>query len=165
MKLVPQMDAGPIYAQEKIALSGKETKQELADKLSELGSQMVIDNLPAILDVSLSPTPQDDSQATTDRRVSKAYAELDFNKSATQLEREVRAFAGWPRSRAKLGSTEVIITKAHVQEGSGQPGELKFENKTLGIYTKDGVLVIDSLVPAGKAEMSTEAFLAGYKLN
>lgn len=165
MKLVPKMDAGPIFAQQKVTLSGSETKQELADNLAELGSRMIIENLPAILDGSLQPHVQDESLATTDRQIMKTDSGLDFNKPATQLEREVRAYAGWPRSRTKLGSIEAIVTKTHVEDGSGQPGEFKIDGKTLGIYTSDGVLAIDAVIPAGKAEMSAEAFLAGYNLN
>jgi methionyl-tRNA formyltransferase len=51
-----------------------------------------------------------------------------------------------------------------VAEGSGQPGSLLIDGKQLGVYAGDGVLTIDTLIPAGKPEMSAEAFLAGYKI-
>lgn len=164
MQLVEEMDAGPVYAQEKVQISGNETKQELADKLSSLGAKMVAKNLPAILGDSLQPVAQDESSATEDERITKEDSKLDWNQPAAQLEREVRAYAGWPRSRAKIGSSDVIITDASVETGSGEVGGLYIENKRLGVYTTDGILIIQRLIPAGKKEMSAEAFLAGYKL-
>jgi methionyl-tRNA formyltransferase len=163
MSLVAEMDAGPIYAQEKVHISPKISKQDLADQLSELGSKMIIEHLPKILDGSLVPKPQNDNEATEDERISKADGEIDWFKPAKRLDCEVRAYLGWPRSRTSIGTTKVIITKAHAVEGLGEPGHLLIQDKQLGVYTDDGVLMIDSLIPAGKKEMSAEAFLAGYK--
>jgi methionyl-tRNA formyltransferase len=96
--------------------------------------------------------------------ITKADGRIDWHKPAIRLEREVRAYNGWPRSQARLGTTEVIITSAHTEKASGQPGTLKTQDRQLGIYCGQGMLVIDSLVPAGKQEMSAAAFLAGYRL-
>lgn len=164
MQLSAAMDAGPVYAQQTVPLSGQEDKQVLADQLAALGSQLIIENLPAILDGSLTASPQDNSQATYDNKIDKTDGQLDFTKPAMQLEREVRAFYGWPRSRATIGGTPVIITKAQASEGSGQPGSLYTENKNLGIYCAEGLLLIESLIPAGKKEMPVAAFLAGYQI-
>lgn len=164
MRLASKMDAGPIYAQEKIELKGSETKQELADKLSVIGSKLVIEHLPAILSGSLRPTPQDEAAASYDELITKAAGQLDWSKTAVRLEREIRAYSGWPRSRARLGSTEVIITKAHVTDDSGQPGNSWIESRQLGVYASEGNLIIDSLIPSGKPEMPAAAFLAGHNL-
>ena len=83
-------------------------------------------------------------------------------KPAARLEREVRAYAGWPRSRATIGQKEVVVTAVHTAEGVGKVGELFLESKQLGFYTSNGILIIDSLIPAGKKEMPATAFLAGY---
>ena len=78
------------------------------------------------------------------------------------MAREFRAFADCPKSRTILGNHAVIITAAHAEPGEGTPGTLWHVGKALGIYTAKGVLMIDKLKPAGKGEMTTEAFLAGY---
>lgn len=165
MKLVAEMDAGPVYAQRKIALGGHETKQELADKLSLIGSKMVLKHLPAILDGSRKPKPQDESAATEDAHITKADSLLDWNKPAARLEREIRAYSGWPRSRSNIGWTKVVVTAARVIEGQGLIGNLYIQNKQLGVYTSQGILIIETLIPVGKKEMSGQAFLAGYKIS
>jgi methionyl-tRNA formyltransferase len=164
MQLVPKMDAGPIYAQQSMPLDGTETKQQLADTLQLLGTELLVQHLPAILDGSLEPMPQNENQATYDKRIQKADGKLDFNKAAKQLAREVRAYAGWPRSTATLATMEVISTAAHVIDGNGLPGTLWLNHKQLGVHTNDGILIIDKLIPAGKKEMSAAAFLSGYQV-
>jgi methionyl-tRNA formyltransferase len=163
MRLSEKMDAGPLYAQKIVALSDHETKQALADQLSAIGTDMLLQNLPAILDGSLEPGAQNEAGATYDHLITKPDGQIDWAKPATRLEREIRAYAGWPRSRAKLGNLDVIITQAHVGTGAGKPGELQIENQQLGIYTSENLIIIDSLIPLGKKEMPSAAFLAGYK--
>ncbi|MDB5175361.1 MAG: fmt, methionyl-tRNA formyltransferase [Candidatus Saccharibacteria bacterium] len=166
MQLVSKMDAGPVYAQETVLLNGQETKQQLANQLAELGRDMLVQYLPAILTRSLTPSPQDDAAATYDSRLKKedGIIEIDgWMQPAIVLERKVRALAGWPRVRTTLGTTEMIITAAHVREGEGEPGTLWIDGKQLGIHCQDGILVIDSLIPAGRKEMTAAAYLAGYK--
>lgn len=162
MRLAIGMDSGPVYAQRQLALHGNETKAELAAQLLELGKTILLESLPGILDGSLQPTPQDHTQATYDQLLTKELATLDWRKPAERLAREVRAYVGWPRSRATLRQTDVIITAAHATDGHGQPGEIYRNGKELGVYTADGLLVIDRLIPPGKKEMTGQAFLAGY---
>lgn len=163
MQLVERMDAGPLYAQKKVKLKGDATKQELADQLLNLGKDLLLKHLPAILDGSLKPEMQDEDEYSSDSKIGKESATLDFNERADVLERRVRAYASWPRARAMVGTEEVIITQAHVIETNGVVGTLWLGNKELGIHAQEGVLVIDKLIPPGKKEMTGEAFLAGYK--
>jgi methionyl-tRNA formyltransferase len=163
MQLVLEMDAGPVYAQETLLLRGNEEKQVLADQLLEIGKNMLISYLPQILDGSLKPTKQNDKEASTDSLIKKSAAQLNFEEPAEKLERQVRAFAGWPRSKTVLGTTEVIITKAHPVDINGLPGTLWFGDQQIGVHAKEGTLMIDALIPAGKKEMTVSAFLSGYR--
>ena len=96
--------------------------------------------------------------------MTKADGQIDWQKPADEIEQKIRAFLEWPKSRAKLGSTEVIITKAKVADGLLKPGETQVEDNKLVVGAGKQVLEILLLKPAGKPEMSAEAFLAGYKV-
>jgi methionyl-tRNA formyltransferase len=163
MKLVPKMDAGPIYVQQKVKFKGNETKQQMADALLALGKELLLLNLPNILNGSLPAREQDDEEASYDTKITKEDAELDFHKTAERLAREVRANLGWPRSRAMIGTTEVIITEAHAEDFNGTAGTLWLQDQQLGVHCETGTLIIDKLIPPGKKEMPAAAFLAGYK--
>jgi methionyl-tRNA formyltransferase len=164
MTIVPALDEGPLLAQKSLQIAHDATTPSLTDELVSLSDELLTEVLPQYMDGQIQPIPQPTEGVSYSRKLEKSDSQLDFNKSAVVLEREIRAFTGWPRSRAKLGATDVVITKAHVIEGSGNPGEIWRESKTLGIYTSEGILLIDSLIPSGKKEMTAEGFLAGYQL-
>ncbi len=166
MELVKEMDAGPVYSQQKLAVPEYAIKQELADSLLNLGKDMLIENLPDILNGRLKPDSQDDLGATYDSQIDKSTSQLDTSESATNLERKIRAYAGWPRSRIMLGTQEVIVTKAHVAQGvDGLEGTLWLQDKQLGVHCSEDTLIIDALILPGKKEMPAAAFMAGYRLN
>ncbi len=126
MKITAQMDAGPIYAQKKLALGGRESKFELADKLGNAGAELLVNHLPQILDGSLETWPQDDSKATYTRLLAKEDGIVSWDKPAKQIECEVRAFLGWPKSQANVFGHNIIITKARVAKDQND-GDLVME--------------------------------------
>lgn len=166
IKLVKAMDAGPIYLQHEIQVASDVSKQELCDKLSELAAKLLTENLDKILNDEIKPVAQDNSVATYDSLIQKQDGLINWSKSAEIIEREIRAFSEWPKSRTTLGSVEVVITKAHyipVNNPVLNPGQIESTSPPLVVQAKDGQLCIEKLIPAGKKEMGSAAFLAGYK--
>jgi len=164
MALGKKMDAGPVYAQSEIGLDGTETKQHLATKLSEIGSAMIIDLLPEIVSGQAVALPQDESRATYDGLISKDDGNIDWGKPAKQIEREVRAYLGWPGSRAKISDKDTIITLAEVAKLIDQPGKIESIDNQLIAYCSRNALKIKILKPAGKKEISAQEFIRGYQL-
>lgn len=170
MLLVEKMDEGPLLAQGDYDIEPNETTPTLTDNLIQLSYSMLSEVLPAYVADSIQPIPQDIAAnespiplATSySRKLSKNDGILDWQKPAEQLEREIRAYQGWPKSRSKVGDIDVVVTKSHVEELQLAPGELRATNKTLTIGTQHNALAVDALVPAGKKEMSVGAFMAGY---
>lgn len=165
MQLDVKMDAGAVYAQNDFKLHDLPSKQEVADAAGNLGAEMVITALPQILDGSLSPAAQDESNATYTKQISKEEGRLDWVKSAEQLEREIQAYAGWPGSSAEINDKPVTITEAEVIPESGNPGNFFVHEKQLAVYCQKDALVITKLKPAGKREMSSRDFLAGNPIS
>ncbi|HYH36126.1 MAG TPA: methionyl-tRNA formyltransferase [Candidatus Saccharimonadales bacterium] len=162
MKLSAKMDAGPVYDQSPFYMAGM-TKQQSADALAERGTALLLKHLPKILGKTpAAARPQDKSSATYTKLITKQDGLIDWQKSAERLEREIRAYAGWPRSRTTISGKDVIITKARVSDRVGPPGTFKNESGRLLAFCKRGALEIESLVPAGKKEMRAKDFLAGH---
>ena len=165
MRISRKMDAGDVYAYSEYPLDGTETKQDLADDLLELGSEMLVQTLPGILSGDSIGQPQDEQRATYDGLLTKQDGVMDLSQSVVQLEREVRAYLGWPGSRTVIAGKDVVITAAHIADESVENVDKKstfIANKQLCLQTTDGILVIDTLKPAGRPTMPTSAFLAGY---
>jgi methionyl-tRNA formyltransferase len=154
MRLVNEMDAGPIYAQSKLELIGDETKEILAKNLLDLGSELLIDNLPAILDGSLQPKSQDNSKATYTKLLDKEDGLVNQKKPAEDIERQIRAFAGFPKSRVILNSQDIIITKARVAKDKSD-GDLILQ-------CSPGFLEVQELIAPSGRSISGADFLRGY---
>jgi methionyl-tRNA formyltransferase len=173
MLLVEAMDEGPLLAVGETVLPADTTAPELTRNLIGLSYALLKDVLPKYIAGKLIGSPQEkvadavgySAQPSYSRKLTKEDGILDWHKSAEQLGREVRAYLEWPKSRTILGGHAVIITQAHAEAGEGTPGGLWLQNKRLGVYCSRGILMIDRIKPAGKGEMSIEAFINGYRQN
>lgn len=163
MLIVEKLDEGPILAQRSIALGPDITTPALTDQLIALSDQMLRTALPAYLSGGVQPMPQPSEGATYSSKLTKEDGIIDWHKPATQIERQIRAFIEWPKSRTTIGDRDVVVTAAHVVAGSGTPGVIWLEGRQIGMHTSEGVLVIDQLIPAGKKLMSGSDFILGYK--
>jgi methionyl-tRNA formyltransferase len=155
MQLTAKMDAGPVYTAKQYPLKGTETQIDLYQGLAVVGSDLLLETLPSILNESLLPQTQQEDAATYCALLTKEDAWLDLQTlTAVQAERQIRAHLVFPKSKLKIKNTDVIITKSHVSNQQKTP---------LDIKCQDGAfLSIDELIaPSGK-RMSAEAFLRGY---
>lgn len=157
MRLEQKIDAGPIFAQAKVGIPALATKQELADSLGAIGSRLLTKSLSAILSGRLMPVSQNNELATYTRLIDKSSGLFHWSKPATELEREVRAYQGWPKSRAKVRGHEIIITRARVAKDT--------EDGDLVIGCNPGWLeILELTAPSGRI-MSGADFLRGYTQN
>lgn len=167
MSLSEKTDEGPIYSQTTLKLNGNESKQELANKLLEIGTDKLLEILPKVLDKSLRPTPQDNKLATYTSQIDKSSGKIDWTRSAQQIEREIRAYLEWPKSRTKLAEGDVIITKAYsvpTMPLRGKPGDVEIVEQAgiIMVCTGNGSLCIEQLKPASKKIMTSAEFIRGY---
>lgn len=157
MQLVKAMDAGPVYGQAITPLTGAETKQDVTTALLRQGGELLLEHLPAILVGNSTPKPQDESRATYTRLFTKADAILDPNaKTALQLEREVRAFAGWPKSHALVYDQPIIVTTVRIADSS-EDGAI-----VLTCLHNTFLEITQLIGPSGRT-MSGADFIRGYK--
>lgn len=169
MLLTAGMDEGPLLAQAPYDMADDITTPQLTDDLIDLSYSSLEHIIPLWLEGTIKAAPQEAvtmsslTEPTYSRKLTKEDGILDWSKPAVQLEREIRAFQGWPKSRTAFGELEVVVMKAHVQDASGTPGAHEVIGKKPLIFCGDKALVLDILKPAGKKEMTGEAFLAGYK--
>lgn len=163
MRLETGLDTGPVYARHELKLGGHETRPELYDRLAALGAELLVQQLPAIILGQLKPVAQNDAKVTTCGLITKADGLIDWTKPAISLERQIRAYLGWPGSVTEISGRTVTVTAAHIGLSHGKlaPGRAIAHDGELAVATGDGLLVIDRLKPAGRREMSGREFVAG----
>ncbi|XP_017974130.1 PREDICTED: methionyl-tRNA formyltransferase isoform X1 [Theobroma cacao] len=101
---VRALDAGPVIARERLEVDDQIKAPDLLALLFSEGSKLLISKLPSIFDGSakVHAEPQDDSKATLAPKITPEESWLSFDDEALVLHNKVRAFAGWPGTRAKI---------------------------------------------------------------
>jgi methionyl-tRNA formyltransferase len=164
LKMDPGVDTGPILSQRASAIYPDDSAASLAARLAQLGAEQLVETLPAYLDGSLAPQPQDESQATHAPMLKKEDGQLDFHRPAEQLARQVRAFNPWPGAYTLWQGQGLKIHHAHAAEApSPAPGQTCLHAGLPAIATSQGLLVLDEVQPAGKRAMPGKVFLQGAR--
>jgi len=163
MRMDAGLDTGPILSQRAIPIWPEEPAGTLSAKLAELGAELLIETLPTYLSGELKPQAQPETGVTSAPLLSKGAGELDFSQGAEVLARRVRAFNPWPGAFTMWKGALLKVHKAHAQEGKGKVGERRVQAGLPAIATRDGLLVLDELQPAGKKIMGGGEFLRGTR--
>lgn len=163
MSIDEGLDTGPIVATKKINIEN-DTNQSLTRKLIEVSDELLKEQLPLFFEQKIYAKPQDtiSNIATYSRMLTKADSAINPAKPATLLEREIRAFQGWPASKISINNLQVAITYAEVSEKSLSMGEFSITKYKLFLGCRIGSLEIVKLKPAGKKEMDVRSFINGY---
>ena len=163
MRMDEGLDTGPILSKRAIPIGAEDTGGGLFERLAPLGAELLLETIPGYLAGRLVPVPQDDSQATLAPMLKKADGELDFEQTAEQLARQVRAFNPWPGAYARLGEQTLKVHAAHAAAGKAAVGQTTTHNDLPAIGTAEGLLVLDQVQPAGRATMQGADFLRGAR--
>jgi len=166
MRMEAGLDTGPILRQAKIKLNGTETLEDVHDRLSELGAELIVPTLLDFVAGKIIPQKQDDSQASYIKTLSKEDGRLDLTGSAIEIERMIRAYNPWPGTYTEInGETLKIIAVEPKAEtiNKARAGQLFIDGNRLLIQCGQNSLVILKLQLAGKKIMSTQEFINGYK--
>ncbi len=162
MQMEATLDTGPVYHCLSTAIGSQDTAGSLHDRLAGLGAQALQHCLNLAAENQLpEPTPQADSGAVYARKLSKAEAELNWNKPAEALQRQVRAFHPWPIAWCELGGQRLRIWQAEVVENHAglMPGQQCVDDSGLVIGTGRKALKIIEIQRAGGKRMAVEEFL------
>jgi methionyl-tRNA formyltransferase len=166
MLLVQAMDEGPLIAYGEHRIGLHETSTILTENLISLSHQLLVKHLPAYMeDPETSPQSVTGRELSYSRKLTKDDGIISWDKAATQIEREIRAFYEWPKSTTTIGSQTLIIREARVVGHSGKPGEYMVGKHSLVVICGKDALEILRVQPQNKKEMPIQAFLAGYSLD
>ena len=162
MKIIPQLDAGPFFLQEKIKIDKKDNYSTLSNKLSVMGSKLIIKTLKQIEKNDYNLTDQDDRQATYAKKIEKKESEIKWNIPSKKLIAKINGLTPNPGAWIlQKGSRIKIIEAIHVAK-SGKEGEI-LEND-LTIACKENAIRVLKVQKEGKKVLDIKDFLAGYKL-
>lgn len=171
MYMVKKMDAGDIISQKETPILQDDTVGILYDRLSDLGTKLLKETLPSILNGTNQRIPQDESLVTYAPTLSREDERIDWNLSAKQVYNKVRGTNPWPGSYTTYQGKTVKIwagqvhqcenaMKHHAHQDNGTI--VKIFKDAIGVKVNDGVYLITELQIEGKKRMSVKDYLNGH---
>ncbi|MEP7360700.1 MAG: methionyl-tRNA formyltransferase [Chloroflexota bacterium] len=152
------LDSGPLIAHRRVPLNGTETAPQLEDSLARVAAELLATSLPAWLSSELVPLAQAEDGMTLSKPLLRSQGLLDTDKSAVELERQVRAYQPWPGTFFETSDGRIVIWRARALDGDARPGAIV---DGPAIATADGLLELIEVQPAGGRRMSGEELIRG----
>jgi len=148
MKMDEGLDTGPILLQQKCVIHDTDTTETLSKRLIELGSKTLVTFLENIHSLHIKLETQSDKDSSYAEKIEKSMADIDWAKSAEEIDRQVRAFIPWPVAQAHMAEQTLRFwgTTPLNMKTDIAPGTITEINKdSLDVATGDGVLRIQTL--------------------
>lgn len=163
MYMENKMDAGNIIYQEEINLDIKDNLDTLSEKLSKLGSEMIIKYLPSIIKRENPSIKQDENNLSYAKIISREDEKLDFFNSAINIYNKVRALNSHPYAYVNILNAEYKIIECEIVEGVGQPGIISEVDKDYFIIDAiDKKIKVTKIKVTGKKVMNVKDYFNGF---
>ncbi|GGX73378.1 methionyl-tRNA formyltransferase [Litorimonas cladophorae] len=171
MQMAKGLDTGDILLSEATDIRASDTAETLSQRLSQLGAQIWPRALGAIEREALTSTPQT-GEPTYAHKIDKAEARIDWSRPAQELDCHIRGLSPFPGAWTEYDETRVkILMCENISERGNKPGDyhpgtlLRREEQVEVCCGAGGETLLRLLrvQPAGKAAMSAQDFMRGYK--
>ena len=163
MRVIQQLDAGPMILQSATPIVDDETYGELQNRLSELGALTLVEALTLFsLPGKVVERPQDESRATFAPKITRDSARIDWRNSALGIARQIRAFDPKPGAHTRTSRGDLKLFGPRVMDGiKGKPGEVLKTKAELIVACGLDAVCISEVQPSGKSRMAAHDWTRG----
>lgn len=165
MKMGIGMDDGDIIRQSEIPIEDKDTAETLFEKLSLLGSELLKNTIPDILNENVNYIPQKEEEATFSYNIKPEDEKIDFSKTRREVYNQIRGLNSFPVAytmlegkRMKVWFSEIGKEKSYSDYGK----IVGLEKNGICVSTKDGEIILTEIQPEGKKKMFVRDYLNGF---
>lgn len=166
MEMAKRLDAGKMYAKRSYKILDDDTNTSVFEKLSNIGADLLMENIEDIYNEVNLGVVQDENMATYSHNLDPSEELIDFNKSAFLVMRQINGLSNEPGAYFIFNDVKVKVFKASViqYEGNELPGTVISLKKKVWIKTLDNAVSLDILLLPGKKASKAIDFVNGQKL-
>ena len=168
MQMAAGLDTGDMLLKTHYAIGPEDTGQTVHDALAADGAEALLTVLAQLQEGKLTPEVQDEALTCYASKLTKAEANIDWQQSATEIDRCIRAFNPWPVAYTQKNGQAMRLLMSSVVEGKSVTAEagtvLSEDKEGIQIACGEGVISISRLQLPGKKAMSVSEFLNGRSL-
>ena len=166
MLLDEGLDTGPLLAQATTPIGSEEGTPALTRRLFDMGADLLVKALSELNAGQIEPQPQDGSEATLSKRLSREDGHIGWKVSADDIARKVRAYHPWPGTFTAWGDKTVKLLEAtataRIAGDTRKPGTVTVADGQIEVSTGYGSLTVTRLQLEGRKAVSASEFLAGH---
>jgi methionyl-tRNA formyltransferase len=167
MSIDAGLDTGPMLLRHETEIGPDETAPELSARLAEAGAPLVTETLRKLERGEITPTPQDNSQATLAPPLKKEEGQVDWSRPAREIYNRIRAFDPWPGAFAPFRGKNCQIwgKPAPQEQAAGAPGTLSAKGGRVVVACGDGTtLRLEFVQLEGRKRVTAQEFASGARL-
>lgn len=162
MQMEAGLDTGPVLLQSALSLAVDETAGSLHDRLAALGARLIVEALGRL---PLPGVVQAEAGVSYAHKIDKTEAQINWSSSASEIERQIRAFNPFPGAQARLADKTIKLWAARPVDGQGENGViLSVDRHEIVIACGSGAIAVTELQKAGGKRLPVQQFLAGNPL-
>jgi methionyl-tRNA formyltransferase len=166
MRIDAGLDTGDVLLKWECEIGPEDTAVTLGERLAEAGARLLLETLNGLASGTIQPEPQKHAEATLAPQLKKEDGRIDWNWPARQIDCRIRGFQPWPGGYTTFRGQTLEIHRARPvdEPAEGPPGALSPDRRRLFAACGEGtVLELLEVQPAGRKQMTVEAFLNGYR--
>ncbi|MFP7569780.1 methionyl-tRNA formyltransferase [Marivita sp. S2033] len=157
MQMDAGLDTGAVLLREATPIGAAETTGDLHDRLSRMGARLIVDALARLPE--LTPQSQPEDGVTYARKIDKSEAEIDWTRSAAEVDRHIRGLSPSPGAWTTFDGERLKLLGSRVAEGTGATGTVLDDAFTVACGT--GAVRVTRAQRAGKGVQESDVFLRG----
>jgi len=163
MKIVEELDSGPISNIYKIKLDHNENAQEISEKLSLLAAEKILDNVDDILEDKAKFTEQDHTKATYAKKIDKTEGRVNWNDEALNIIGKINGLFPTPGAYFNFNGERYKILKAAIGNGIGKAGEVLSSKLEIACNNNQSIKILE-IQRQGKKSQKIEEFMLGSQI-
>lgn len=154
------LDTGDMLMKAELEIGENENSEQLHDRLSALGAELIVRTVHAAADGSLVREKQDSSKSCYAAMLTKEMSPVDFTRTAKEIHDQIRGLYPWPCASAVLNGKRVKLHSSRLAQGCGRPGQvLSLEPFT--VACGEGAIELLEVQAEGRKKMPAAAFVNG----
>ena len=163
MKIVEELDSGPVGNIYKINISHNQNAQEISEKLSSLAAEKILDNIDDIFEDKVKFFEQDHSRATYAKKIQKKESQIDWDDNAIKIIGKINGLSPFPGAFFSFKGERFKILRAEIGNGIGKVGEVISNQLEVACQNNQSIKILE-IQRQGKNPQKIGEFMLGSQI-
>ena len=163
MKIVENLDSGPVSNAYKIKLNQNDNFQEISEKLSLLAAEKILDNIDDIMEDKAKFIEQNHSKASYAKKINKSEGKINWNDDALKILGKINGLFPTPGAFFNFNGERYKILKAEIGNSLGEIGKVLTDKLEIACGNNQSIKILE-IQREGKKSQKIGEFMLGSQI-